>query len=76
MEYHRKGMVNSAGSVKKNVKNRPLENSALTATTRVTRLGKFSPSGQFITRVNFSKIKEAAEIAGLLFSAVKIVHQF
>jgi hypothetical protein len=45
-------------------------------TTRVTRLGEFSPVGRLITLVIFVKMTEIAQIIGLHFSTVKVAYWF
>jgi hypothetical protein len=44
--------------------------------TRVTRLGEFSPVGRLFSYYSFLNNREAALVLGVLFSTVKILHSF
>jgi hypothetical protein len=44
--------------------------------SRVTRLGEFSPIGQPFTLGGFLKIAQVAKIFGLLFPTVKVINAF
>jgi hypothetical protein len=46
------------------------------AVNRVTTMGEFSPNELMLTVGRFSKIREVAQIFGLLFSTVKAMYQF
>jgi hypothetical protein len=48
----------------------------ITLRSRVTRLGEFSPFGQFFTIVNYVQNWRSIPNLGLLFSTVKVMHQF
>jgi hypothetical protein len=46
------------------------------STSRVTRLGEFSPEGGLFALTSYMKNTEVAHIFGPLFSTVKFMHKF